>query len=98
MLTIVGLVLAIETAAIANGRVWVTDPMRNVPIAVSDLGEYAYIVWWTNKTGNDEVMFRSSTDGGKTFGDKVNLSSSTSADSIDAELATAGENVIIVTW
>jgi hypothetical protein len=98
MLIIVGLVLAIETAAIANGNVWVTDPMRNVPIAVSDLGEYAYIVWWTNKTGNDEVMFRSSTDGGKTFGDKVNLSNSTSADSIDAELATAGENVIIVTW
>jgi len=98
MLTIVGLVLAIETAAIANGNVWVTDPMRKVPIAVSDLGEYAYIVWWTNKTGNDEVMFRSSTDGGKTFGDKVNLSNSTSADSIDAELATAGENVIIVTW
>ena len=96
MLTIVGLVLAIETAAIANGSVWVTD--RNVPIAVSDLGECAYIVWWTNKTSNDEVVFRSSTDGGKTFGDKVNLSNSTSADSIDAELATAGENVIIVTW
>jgi hypothetical protein len=92
------LVLVIETTTVASGRVWVTDPMRNAPIASSESGKNAYIVWWTNRTGNDEVMFRASTDGGVTFGDKVNLSNSTDADSIDAELAAVGENVVIVTW
>jgi hypothetical protein len=92
------IVLTIETASIASGRVWVTDPMRNAPIAASESGKNAYIVWWTNRTGNEEVMFRTSTDGGITFGDKVNLSNSTDADSIDAELAAVGENLVIVTW
>jgi hypothetical protein len=58
--------------------------MRNAPIASSDSGENAYIVWWTNRTGNDEVMFRASADGGVTFGDKINLSNRTDSDSIDA--------------
>jgi hypothetical protein len=30
-------------------------------------------------------MFRASTDGGKTFGDKINLSNSTKSDSQDAQ-------------
>ena len=44
------------------------------PIATS--GDKVYITWWSNKTGNDEVMFNASTDGGKTFGNKMNLSNS----------------------
>ena len=36
-------------------------------------GDNVYVAWWTNKTGNDEVLFRASTDAGKTFGDKINL-------------------------
>ena len=35
-----------------------------------------YIVWWTNKSENWEVMFRASNDGGQTFVDKINLSNS----------------------
>jgi len=68
------------------------------PIATS--GDNIYIVWWTNKSGNDEVMFRASTDGGKTFGDKINLSNSPKAESQDAEIDTFGDNdnKIIVTW
>jgi hypothetical protein len=31
------------------------------PIAIS--GDNIYIAWWTNKTGNDEVMFRAPDDG-----------------------------------
>ena len=41
-----------------------------------------YVAWWTNKTGNDEVMYRLSSDAGKTFTDKVNLSNTTNTDSI----------------
>jgi hypothetical protein len=44
-------VLSFEPTTVANGRVWVTDPMRNAPIASSESDENAYIVWWTNLTG-----------------------------------------------
>jgi hypothetical protein len=45
---------------------------EEAPIATSD--DNAYITWWSNKTGNEEVMFRASTDNDATFGDKINLS------------------------
>jgi hypothetical protein len=66
------------------------------PIATS--GENAYITWWSNKTGNEEVMFRASTDNGATFGDKLNLSNTTAADSDDAEIAASGDNVYVSWW
>ena len=66
------------------------------PIATS--GDNAYITWWSNKTGNEEVMFRASTDNGATFGDKINLSNTTEADSDDAEIAASGDNVYVTWW
>jgi hypothetical protein len=73
-------------------------PCPKAPVATS--GDNIYIAWWTNKTGNDEIMFRASTDGGKTFGDKMNLSNTPNADSHEVEIATFGDNKndIIVTW
>jgi hypothetical protein len=54
-----------------------TNPIRAksqaAPIATSG-DNNVYIAWWSNKTGNDEVMFKASADGGKTFGDKIMLS------------------------
>jgi hypothetical protein len=69
---------------------------RKAPIAMS--GDNVYIAWWTNQTGNDEIMFRASIDGGATFIDKVNLSNSTNAESQDVEIAADGDNVIITWW
>ena len=66
------------------------------PIATS--GDNVYIAWWTNKTGNDEVMFRASTDGGKTWSNKMNLSNSPKSESQDAQIAAAGNNVYITWW
>ena len=46
-------------------------------------------------------MFKASTDGGKTFGDKINLSNTTKADSQDAQIDTFGDNdsnVIVIWW
>ena len=73
-------------------------PAPKAPVVTS--GDNIYIAWWTNKTGNDKVMFRASTDGGKTFGEKMNLSNSSQADSQEVEIATFGDNgtQIIVTW
>jgi hypothetical protein len=56
-----------------------TDPdpshwSQNAPIATS--GDNVYLVWWTDKgtpNKNGEVMFRASTDGGKTFGPLLKL-------------------------
>ena len=67
------------------------------PAVVS--GENVYMAWWTNKTDNnlEEVMFRASTDGGATFGDKINLSNTTDSDSRRVEIAGEGPNVL-VSW
>ena len=43
-------------------------------------------------------MFRTSTDGGTTFADKINLSNSTDAESQDVEIAADGDNVIVTWW
>lgn len=68
----------------------------DVPIATS--GDNVYLVWWTNKTGNDEVMFRASTDSGETFADKINLSNSTGSQSQDVEISAPGDSVIVTWW
>ena len=43
-------------------------------------------------------MFRASNDGGQTFGDKINLSNSTDTESQNAEIITAGEDNVFVSW
>ena len=69
---------------------------RKAPVAVS--GDNIYIAWWTNKTGNDEVMLRISNDAGGTFGEKINLSNTTTTDSVDAEITADGGNVVVTWW
>jgi hypothetical protein len=68
------------------------------PVVVS--GDNIYIAWWTNNTenGNEEVMFRASTDAGATFTDKINLSNTTDADSWRVEIAGEGEAVVVSWW
>jgi uncharacterized membrane protein len=64
-------------------------------------GENVYVVWWTDKgtpNTNGEVMFRASNDGGATFGNKTNLSNTDTVDSINAEIAAEGDNVIVSWW
>jgi hypothetical protein len=74
-------------------------PGRSEAAPVAITGDNVYVAWWTNKTGNDEVMFRSSTDAGKTFGDKINLSNTTNADSNRVEIdGDANSNSVVVTW
>jgi len=67
------------------------------PIATS--GNYAYVVWPSNKTTSDfEIMFKASTDGGKTWSNKTNLSNTPNVDSINAEINAAGNNVYVTWW
>ena len=70
-----------------------------VPAVVS--GDNIYLAWWTNNTaenGNEEVMFRASTDGGATFSNKTNLSNTTDVDSWRVEIAGEGETVVVSWW
>jgi hypothetical protein len=61
-------------------------------------GDNIYVAWWTNKTGNNEVMFRASTDAGKTFGDKINLSNSPNANSTREEIDSDANSVVVTWW
>ncbi len=72
--------------------------ISKAPAVVS--GDNIYIAWWTNNTenGNEEIMFRASNDAGATFGDKINLSNTTDADSWRVEIAGEGADVIVSWW
>jgi plastocyanin len=72
----------------------ITEP--KAPMVAS--GDNLYIVWWTNKSGNWEVMFRASNDTGETIGDQINLSNSIDADSQNAEMVAQDDNVYVSWW
>jgi hypothetical protein len=71
---------------------------RRAPPAVT--GDNVYVAWWTNNTfnDNDEVNFRASTDGGQTFGDKINLSNTTDFDSSNVEIDSDADSVVVTWW
>jgi hypothetical protein len=72
-------------------------PVFLAPISTS--GNNVYVTWSSNKTGgNFEIMFRASSDGGKTFGPKINLSNSTKFDSVDPSIGSEGSNVYVSWW
>ncbi len=75
-----------------------SDPVREPKAPMVASGDNLYIVWWTNKSGNWEVMFRASNDFGEIIGDKINLSNSTDADSQNAEIVAQDDNVYVSWW
>jgi copper(I)-binding protein len=82
----------IQQSADAIKEVWT----REAPPAIT--GDNVYVAWWTNKTGNDEVLFRASTDKGQTFGDKINLSNTTDADSTRVGIDSDADSVVVTWW
>lgn len=110
LLSLATIVLVASTAIIeplASHSAWasrqglIIEPdqeLRKAPAVVS--GDNIYIAWWTNNTenGNEEVMFRASTDGGATFSNRTNLSNSTDADSWRVEIAGEGDTVVVSWW
>jgi hypothetical protein len=88
-----------ETSTVDSNKVVINheEQIVKAPIATSGT-KNVYIVWWSNKTGNSEVMFKASADGGKTFTDKMNLSNSPKSESQDVQIAAAGNNVYVTWW
>ena len=66
------------------------------PLAAA--GENLYVTWWSNESGDFEVFFKASTDGGKMFGPKIDLSNSKGVVSNNAQIAASGNNVYITWW
>jgi hypothetical protein len=68
----------------------------NAPLApIAASGNNVYAIWWSNKTGNYEVFFRASHDNGKSFDNKINLSSTPHSNSAHADIAVSGDNVYV---
>jgi hypothetical protein len=106
---IVGVILAITlvtatttATGIYPSYAWIepdTQPSQKAPPAIS--GENVYVVWWTDEgtpNSNGEVIFRASTDGGATFGNKTNLSNTNTTDSVDAEIDSDADSVVVTWW
>ena len=60
------------------------------------LGDNVYVVWRDNSTGNEDIYFSKSSDGGLNFNEPVNLSNNV-GDSAFPRLQIVGKN-IYVTW
>jgi len=103
LMGIIVVVIAVSPATIQTVDSLV-DPINELsrpiaPIAIS--GDNVYVAWWTDigtSNNNGELMFRASNDGGRTFGDKINLSNSSNTDSIDTQIAAEGGNVVVTWW
>ena len=101
--SIIVVVIAVSPATIQTVDSLI-DPVNELsrpiaPIAIS--GDNVYVAWWTDigtSNNNGELMFRASNDGGRTFGDKINLSNSSNTDSIDTQIAAEGGNVVVTWW
>ena len=80
---------------ISNAVTGQIAPVLLVPIAIS--GNNVYVAWPSNTTGHLEITFRASSDNGKTFADKINLSNTQGVDSTDPQIAASG-NYVYVSW
>ena len=63
--------------------------------AISVSGNNVHMVWRDITPGNNDILYRRSTDGGATFGPTINLSMDP-GDSFDAAIAVSGNNVYVV--
>jgi hypothetical protein len=89
-------IATISTMQSAFGQ-FIATPVLLVPTAIS--GDNVYLAWSSNKTGgNYDVMFRASNDNGATFGDKINLSNTAGAESVDADIEASGDSVFVTWW
>jgi hypothetical protein len=93
--TVPGFLIVELMPQLSFGTIAVQGPERRVALAVSS--DDIYIAWITNKTGNDQVMFRSSNDAGATFNDIIILSNTTNA-TLQIIRVSAGADNVIVTW
>ncbi len=95
--TTINVIQSTMTPTYAQTTFEIGAPARSETAPVATFENDVYVAWWTNKTGNDEVMYTMSSDAGKTFTEKINLSNTPNSDSVDVEIS-ADEGKVAVTW
>jgi hypothetical protein len=95
--TTINVVQSTMTPTYAQTTFKIGSLARSETAPVATFENDVYVAWWTNKTGNDEVMYTMSSDAGNTFTDKINLSNTPNSDSVDVEIS-ADEGKVAVTW
>src|SRR5688500_6074440 len=96
-IAVIALAMIVTTSTMTYA---VEKPSKALPALIAASDENVYVVWGNNDTANNnsEVMFRASIDGGQTYGDKVNLSNSSSSNSTDFDVEATIDNVIVSWW
>ena len=96
-IAVIALAMIVTTSTMTYA---VEKPSKALPAIIAASDENVYVVWGNNDTANNnsEVMFRASIDGGQTYGDKVNLSNSSSSNSTDFDVEATIDNVIVSWW
>ena len=100
-IVIIGVIIILGTTAIAGTTFREAFAPNNGRAAVPVIiGDNVYVAWWTNNTANknEDVLFRASADGGKTFSDKINLSNSPNSNSSRVEITSDSDNVAVTWW
>jgi hypothetical protein len=96
LLAIIVVMTPIQSIDVTNAQ----EQAKIVPVFLAPItasGDNVYVTWWDNKTGNWEVFFAKSTDGGETFDNTINLSNANGR-SEDASIAASGDNVYVTWW
>jgi hypothetical protein len=97
-LAVISLLGTLTIAATPLNDAFAPTSRRGAPVVIN--GDNVYVAWWTNNTSNnnEEVNFRASTDGGLTFGEKINLSNTPDKDSSSVEIDADADTVIVTWW
>src|SRR4029078_11906986 len=94
----IGASIMVSLPQLVSGFSWPCIDRTDGKAPMTFSGNNLYVAWWGNGTENYEVMFKASSDNGKTFGDKINLSNSTNGTSLGAAVAASGSNVYVTYW
>jgi hypothetical protein len=100
-IVMIGVIVLLGTTTIAGTTLREAFAPNNGRAAIpAIIGDNVYVAWWTNNTANknEDVLFRASTDGGKTFSDKINLSNSPNSNSSRVEISSDSDNVAVTWW
>lgn len=62
---------------------------------ITTSGNNVYVAWFDDIEGNNEILYRRSTDGGANFGSTINLSNN-NEESVRPAIAASGNNVYVV--
>lgn len=98
---IIGVILSLPFAPVVYGDTWSTNKRltNNAGIsytpAVAVDGSNIYVVWSDNTTGNEEIYFKRSIDGGRTWKVNIRLTNDLSA-SFAPDIAVEGSNLYVV--